>query len=467
MALLAGLVYLAASRWNGTPADPNGAVATDYYAIPTIDAEWDRTDELVAALGALPPLPPLKLPTPPDGMRWNSAGTRPIFPRDALNGQWTPETRPNLVGVIDYLNAPAVEDAMSRIAAVEPGGWRPFGSRGQGAVGLGQLRNAVRLFLARARYRHAGLGDLNGALADLEAVYRIAVTTCDSGEPAGLQMALSAEALTDQELRHLSREQTLPRAQTEDIVALIRDTAWDLRRVWSAALDTSVADLEHILDLSYTDDGHGNGWLVLSYLDNVTGPHWPANRRCGAWNILSPLFNNRRTMAAKVAAIRDLQEPVVDLPYNKAVDVLDALVVATKFGIADGPLCGQDNVGRQRHYLEFFTRKIADRSATVLATALSAYRHDHGEYPSSLDPLLGNYLDRMPLDPCVDQPLRYIRREPGDYLLYSVGPNLRDDGGRRHSTRKNRGVREVLGDWIMTESRGEPVFEPRLKKAEP
>ncbi|MEK6261482.1 MAG: hypothetical protein AABP62_23025 [Planctomycetota bacterium] len=60
--------------------------------------------------------------------------------------------------------------------------------------------------------------------------------------------------------------------------------------------------------------------------------------------------------------------------------------------------------------------------------ALAAYRAELDGYPMELDVLVPKYLDVLPLDRMVDQPLRYVARENG-FLLYSVGANGRDDGG--------------------------------------
>ena len=60
--------------------------------------------------------------------------------------------------------------------------------------------------------------------------------------------------------------------------------------------------------------------------------------------------------------------------------------------------------------------------------ALAAYRAELGGYPKELDALVPKYLDVLPSDRMVDQPLRYVVRENG-FLLYSVGANGRDDDG--------------------------------------
>ncbi len=64
-----------------------------------------------------------------------------------------------------------------------------------------------------------------------------------------------------------------------------------------------------------------------------------------------------------------------------------------------------------------------------LAFALAAYRSDHKAYPKSLDALVPKYMEKVPVDLFTGKPLIYRPTEKG-YLLYSLGPNGKDDAGR-------------------------------------
>jgi hypothetical protein len=66
-----------------------------------------------------------------------------------------------------------------------------------------------------------------------------------------------------------------------------------------------------------------------------------------------------------------------------------------------------------------------------LAFALAAYQRDHGRYLNTLESLLPKYLDRIPGDILSGKALVY-RPTAGGYLLYSVGINGQDDGGRTY-----------------------------------
>jgi type II secretory pathway pseudopilin PulG len=65
----------------------------------------------------------------------------------------------------------------------------------------------------------------------------------------------------------------------------------------------------------------------------------------------------------------------------------------------------------------------------ILAFALQWYRRDHGRYPDKLEALATKYLKQIPQDLFSGRPLIYRPSEKG-YLLYSVGINGKDDGGR-------------------------------------
>ncbi len=71
----------------------------------------------------------------------------------------------------------------------------------------------------------------------------------------------------------------------------------------------------------------------------------------------------------------------------------------------------------------------SDRVMTVVL-AIERYRLAHGRPPDALSDLVPDWIDAVPLDPFDGQTLRYRPLEPG-YVVYSVGPDGEDGGGRR------------------------------------
>ena len=63
-----------------------------------------------------------------------------------------------------------------------------------------------------------------------------------------------------------------------------------------------------------------------------------------------------------------------------------------------------------------------------VAVALAAFKAEKGEYPEKLSELAPAYVKKVPLDIFADGPLVYKRDGKG-YVLYSLGPNMTDDGG--------------------------------------
>jgi hypothetical protein len=74
--------------------------------------------------------------------------------------------------------------------------------------------------------------------------------------------------------------------------------------------------------------------------------------------------------------------------------------------------------------------------------ALRAFKERHGTYPAGLGELAPEVLKEVPKDPWSGAAYRY-RREGEGFVLYSVGMDFVDDGGRQ------RGEREVKGDEVV------------------
>lgn len=84
-----------------------------------------------------------------------------------------------------------------------------------------------------------------------------------------------------------------------------------------------------------------------------------------------------------------------------------------------------------------------------IACAIERYHLAHGVYPGSLDGLAPAYIDELPHDIMNGQPYHYQLRPDGTYLLYSVGWNQIDDGGK--VVYKNDNPNQIdytQGDWV-------------------
>ena len=66
----------------------------------------------------------------------------------------------------------------------------------------------------------------------------------------------------------------------------------------------------------------------------------------------------------------------------------------------------------------------------VRGIELERHRAATGSYPETLEKLPLTDLKELPVDPFSGRPFVYHKEGDG-YVLYSVGPNGRDDGGKR------------------------------------
>ncbi|QJE96582.1 hypothetical protein [Luteolibacter luteus] len=67
--------------------------------------------------------------------------------------------------------------------------------------------------------------------------------------------------------------------------------------------------------------------------------------------------------------------------------------------------------------------------------ALERYRLKHGSHPATLGDLVPDYLSAIPLDPFSREALHYRLLPNGSPHLWSIGPDLRDEGGLPHRDR--------------------------------
>jgi len=93
----------------------------------------------------------------------------------------------------------------------------------------------------------------------------------------------------------------------------------------------------------------------------------------------------------------------------------------------------------------------------LIVCALERYQLAHGEYPTTLEALVPQFIAKLPHDIIGGQPLHYRRADAptaqssdaasGKFLLYSVGWNEKDDGGAVARTKNGTEDREQ-GDWV-------------------
>jgi hypothetical protein len=80
-------------------------------------------------------------------------------------------------------------------------------------------------------------------------------------------------------------------------------------------------------------------------------------------------------------------------------------------------------------YSEAIRRKVANVRCMLTLLAVERYRRQQGAWPKTLAELTPKLLKAVPLDPYDGKPLRYME-VPDGVIVYSIGPDRADDGGR-------------------------------------
>ena len=92
-----------------------------------------------------------------------------------------------------------------------------------------------------------------------------------------------------------------------------------------------------------------------------------------------------------------------------------------------------------QRYMERVVMDEALRATALTAIAVDRYRLDHGgTIPARLDVLAPQYIDDVPFDPFDGHPLRYVVGND-QAMIYSIGPDLRDNGGAALDEQKKTG----------------------------
>ena len=162
--------------------------------------------------------------------------------------------------------------------------------------------------------------------------------------------------------------------------------------------------------------------------------------------------------------------PMVEF-YLPAADLKQATISPAKIRAADSFIDADTKRTTPYNVIERMllpalgnaVKKFAYAQATVdlarTAIALERYRLAHGEFPESLDALAPQFIAQVPHDVIGGEPLKYRRvadqpsqssgSASGQFVLYSVGWNEKDDGGAVVYTKGNTpGVDTAQGDWV-------------------
>jgi hypothetical protein len=139
---------------------------------------------------------------------------------------------------------------------------------------------------------------------------------------------------------------------------------------------------------------------------------------------------------------RHFRKLIADIPKHHAdvepLVVSEQLTTTQKIGAwLDGDLDGASMYAELMRVYDGRLHAVKCRenfsaAGIQVLVALKCYQLEHGELPDSLDALVPEYFDAVPLDDFDGRPMRYSREKR---VIYSVGDDLIDSGGADETSR--------------------------------
>ena len=204
---------------------------------------------------------------------------------------------------------------------------------------------------------------------------------------------------------------------------------------------------------TFTDDGHGGGRMLAKAMPYVVTDDWKEN----LWRLVSFDYPDRQEAVANIDKyFRRFADILAETPWELRDKTIEEKVGGE---VNITPLMLKIQTPAHGKVNQLAWRTKTDRQALLTVLAVMRYEKEKGRYPATLDELVkADYLKKLPIDPYSDGPFVYRKTDSG-FLLYSVGMNLKDDGGQLGLTEQGKPKMWMdNGDWIFW-----PVEKPQIK----
>jgi hypothetical protein len=237
-----------------------------------------------------------------------------------------------------------------------------------------------------------------------------------------------------QEVDYLSNYQLCLRGEAIGFFAQLNDYLRDHRRSAAQVLFAPVIGL-----ITGSDDDQ---------VDRPTKPSFVGSLIC--WLIPKGWFETTKARGVSLyyQAARELADPTTHRVDPERADRLKQKIQSlSRYDFTD--LILRVSAQSVINSIEPFSEAQFRVDAACIACALERYRLAHGVYPGSLDALTPYTSQGLPHDPINGEAYHYRLLVDGSYLLYSVGWNQIDDGGKvAYQLGDDKVVDWDHGDWV-------------------
>lgn len=336
---------------------------------------------------------------------------------------------------------------------------------------LGEFRHMARLLRIDALHASAG-GEATRAAADLEAIIGLARLSRDDGLIIGYIIAADLGVIASDTARELVN--LYPGALDDEALARIDRTLADGIAEGSTRPDF-LGERLHWKDFAqriFTDDGRGDGSITLLGVQMMESwsprsKEWILPKSRLGIGLATLLSTGRREVLREAEAFYEaLAAYAVQPAWNRG----SLPPIIDRYSGNHPPDSRRDLGLLLLHFMMPGISRVAygwdkslhDMEAARAVIAMERFRLANGRWPGSLDELVPEYLDTVPLDRFDGAPLRY-RLAEGFPILYSIGVDRSDDGGRHATQADQWATVEQAGSFVrerLSEREGDWVYFP-------
>ncbi len=304
---------------------------------------------------------------------------------------------------------------------------------------LNEYRTLARALNWRSRYK-AYEGNVELALEDCVSLVKFGRHQQGKGLLIEQLVGIAVEALAHGSISVIIEKADVPSDTLKNIQDQLQAEFADTQNIIN--LDGEKAFLYDYIQRTFTDDGKGGGRMLVRGAPLAVGD-W----KSGLWRFVTLSYPDRREVTAKVDQYYQLAEQVFDeTPWQARQEDESEKYME----IAGDSFLLRITAPAHGRIVQLEWRVKTMRLGLLTVLALARFEKEKGRYPENLSRLVElGYLKEMPNDPYSDGPLVY-KKTDDSFILYSLGENLSDDGGRVAHLDDGRIKKWASeGDWVF------------------
>jgi hypothetical protein len=297
---------------------------------------------------------------------------------------------------------------------------------------LTQVIDFARIYRAGAAERMAS-GDRTGALGELSDAMRMSDILSRGGTLLQRLVEITCEKLACQSMRRIALETDVPAEAARTLIDALLSIDKNCEP-FAEAFRQETPGMKAAVEMCY-DPSHSNWQALIDMGVRQESDRlfcWSA--RHAGWIVGSTPDETLKNIRARYSHLIQLAARPYDAEQTRHVDSLVTppengwfwFTVRDPYGLY---LETRDLVNLADLTTKHLSR-ILDLRATATVLAIRQFQQAEKHPPNTLEELVPRWLPAVPRDPFDDKPLRYrVNTADGTWIVYSVGPDQKDDGG--------------------------------------